>query len=177
MRRLLLTLALCVAAPLQAQGPYIVALHTDLFQVQQKLIGLANTIPEAAYGWRPAPGVRSIGEVFLHVASENYQIPVFMGADAPAETGITADFATVDKWLAKPRTKAQVVADLEASFKHAHSALHVITDDNLNEKIKMFGQEFTRANAAMLFVTHIHEHLGQMIAYARSNNIVPPWSK
>lgn len=177
MRRLLLALALFVAAPLRAQGPYIVAIHSDLSQTQQKLIGLANAIPESAYGWRPSAGTRSVGEVFLHVASENYQIPLMMGAAVPAEVGITADFASIDKWMAKPRNKAQIVAELEASFKHAHSALHVVTDDNLQEKFKMFGQDFTRMNASMLFVTHIHEHLGQMIAYARANNVVPPWSK
>lgn len=177
MRRLFLALALFAAAPLQAQGPFIVAIHSDLFQTQQKMIALANAIPESAYNWRPSAGTRSVSEVFVHIASENYQIPVFMGAPAPADVGITADFASVDKWTGKARTKAQVVADLEASFKHAHSALHVITDDNLQEKIKLFGQDFTRMNASMLFVTHIHEHLGQMIAYARANNIVPPWSK
>jgi len=176
MRRLFLLLALA-AAPLRAQGPFIIDVHNDLSEVQQKMVALAKAIPESAYGWRPGAGVRSVSEVFIHVATENYQIPAMMGAPAPAATGITADFASADSFTKKARTKEQVVADLEASFQHAHGALHVNTDANLSEKIKLFGMDFTRQKAMLLFITHIHEHLGQMIAYARSNNITPPWSR
>lgn len=177
MRRILLALALAVATPLHAQGPFIVDIHTDLADVEKKLNALAAAIPESAYGWRPGPGVRSVGEVLMHVAAENYQIPVFMGSAAPASIGITADFATVDAYTGKSRTKEQIVAELAASFQHAHRALHVNTDANLGEKIKMFGMDFTRQKAMFLMITHVHEHLGQMIAYARSNNVVPPWSR
>lgn len=177
MRRLFLFLALALATPLQAQGPFIVDVHNDLADVEKKLNALAKAIPESAYGWRPGAGVRSVSEVLIHVAAENYQIPVMMGAPAPAATGITADFKTVDAFTGTTRTKDQVVAELAASFTHAHRALHVNTDANLGEQIKMWGVDFTRQRAMFLMMTHLHEHLGQMIAYARSNNVVPPWSK
>ncbi|MHB8839120.1 MAG: DinB family protein [Gemmatimonadaceae bacterium] len=177
MRRLFIALAIAVAVPLQAQGPLIVDVHNDLSEVQQKLVGLAKAIPESAYGWRPGAGVRSVGEVFMHVAAENYLIPAFMGAPAPAATGITTDFKTSDAYTMKARGKDAIVAELEASFQHAHQALHVNTDANLGEKIKMFGMDLTRQRAMILMITHLHEHLGQMIAYARSNNVVPPWSR
>jgi len=177
MRRLFLLLVLAVAVPLRAQGPFIVDVHNDLSEVQQKMVALAKAIPESAYGWRPGAGVRSVSEVFIHVATENYQIPAMMGAPAPAATGITADMPSGEAFAKQARTKDQVVADLEASFQHAHQALHVNTDQNLGDKIKLFGMDFTRQKAMILFITHIHEHLGQMIAYARSNNVVPPWSR
>ncbi len=177
MRRLLIALFVAAAVPLRAQGPLIVDVHTDLSDVEKKLVALAKAIPESAYGWRPGAGVRSVGEVFIHVASENYQIPAFMGASAPAATGITTDFKSLDAYTGKARDKEAVIADLAASFQHAHQALHVNTDANLGEKIKMFGMEFTRQRAMLLMITHLHEHLGQMIAYARSNNVVPPWSR
>lgn len=177
MRRLLLTLLLVAAAPLSAQGPFIVDVHNDLSDVERKFVALAKAIPEATYGWRPAAGVRSVGEVLMHVASENYAIPVMMGAPAPAATGITAEGKTVDAWAARARTKEQMIAELEASFRHVHGALHVNTDANLGEKIKLWGVDFTRQKAMFLMQTHLHEHLGQAIAYARSNGVVPPWSR
>ena len=100
-----------------------------------------------------------------------------MGKPAPAETGITEDFKTTAAYSNKPRTKDQIVAELEASFKHLHSAMSLTTDTNLGEKLKVFGQEFTRQALMIMTVTPLHEHLGQGIAYARSNSIVPPWSR
>ncbi len=177
MRRSLLAIAFAVAAPLHAQGPFIVDIHSDVAEVQQKINALATAIPESAYGWRPGAGVRSVSEVFMHIAAENYGIPAMLGAPAPAATGITADFQTTMTYAGKTRTREQVIAELAASFQHLHQALHVNTDQNLAEKIKFFGQDFTRQRAMLLIVTHLHEHLGQLIAYARSNNVVPPWSR
>ncbi len=177
MRRSLIAVALAVAAPLHAQG-LMADLHGDVRDVQQKFIALAKAIPESAYGWRPGAGVRSVGEVVMHVTSENYFIPISMGKPAPAETGMKdGDFKSIDAYVGRVRSKDQMVADLEASFTHLHQAMALTTDQNLGEHIKMFGQDFTRQKAMVLTVTHLHEHLGQMIAYARSNGIVPPWSK
>jgi len=177
MRRSLLTLAFAAAAPLHAQG-LMGDMHGDVRDVQQKLVALAKAIPESAYGWRPGAGVRSVSEVFMHVASENYFIPISMGKPAPAETGMKdGDFKSIDAYTGRARTKDQVIAELEASFTHLHQAMALTTDQNLGEHIKMFGQDFTRQKAMVLTVTHLHEHLGQLIAYARSNKIVPPWSK
>lgn len=162
---------------LAAQG-LMAEMHTDVGSVQKKMIDLAKTIPESAYGWRPAPGVRSIGEVFKHVASDNYFIPIAMGTPAPAATGISGtDMKSVGAYEARPLTKDQIVAELEASFNHLHGAMRTTTDANLTQMIKFFGQDWSRQKAMILTVTHLHEHLGQAIAYARSNNVTPPWSK
>jgi hypothetical protein len=122
--------------------------------------------------------VRSIGEVFKHVASDNYFIPIAMGTPAPAASGISGtDMKTVGAYEARPLTKDQIVAELEASFNHLHGAMRTTTDANLTQTIKFFGQDWSRQKAMILTVTHLHEHLGQAIAYARSNSVVPPWSK
>ena len=188
MRRLLATIVLPVAfagfglpaltpGAVVAQG-LMAEMHTDVGGVQKKMIDLAKAIPESAYGWRPAPGVRSIGEVFKHVASDNYFIPIAMGTPAPAATGISGtDMKSVGAYEARPLTKEQVVAELEASFNHLHGAMRTTTDANLTQMIPFFGQQWSRQKAMILTVTHLHEHLGQAIAYARSNSVVPPWSK
>lgn len=188
MRRLLRTYVLPLAviatgaltlvpATVQAQG-LMAEMHADVGGVQKKLVDLAKAIPETAYGWRPAPGVRSIGEVFKHVASDNYFIPIAMGTPAPPASGISGtDMKSVSAYEARPLTKDQIVAELEASFNHLHGAMRTTTDANLAEMIKFFGQDWSRQKAMLLTVTHLHEHLGQSIAYARSNNVTPPWSK
>jgi len=175
MRRSLLAVAFAVAAPLHAQG-LMADMHTDVGQVESKIVALAKAMPESSYGWRPT-GARSVGELFMHVAEDNYYIPVAWGKAAPAATGITEDFKTTQAYSSKPRTKDQVVAEVEASFKHLHEAMNLVTDANMAEKIKVFGQEMTRQRLMLMTVTHLHEHLGQGIAYARSNNVVPPWSR
>jgi hypothetical protein len=167
---------LALAAPLHAQD-LMGDVHRDLNDVQKKFIDLANAIPESAYGWQPK-GARTVGEVLLHVAGENYYLPVLMGAPAPAASGITAEYSSTGTFEKRKLTKAQVVADLTASFQHLHRALGTTaTNANLGDKLKWFGQDATRGSAVFGTVTHLHEHLGQLIAYARSNNVTPPWSK
>ncbi|MBX3174868.1 MAG: DinB family protein [Gemmatimonadaceae bacterium] len=160
-----------------AQQGFMAAMHADINQAQRKIVGLANAIPESAYAWRPGAGVRSIGEVLQHIAADNYILPVLMGTPAPASTNITADYNTAVAYESrKGLTKAQIVADLEASFMHLHRAIGVNSDANLTEQINWFGSQSARLNAMVGTVTHLHEHLGQLIAYARSNNVKPPWS-
>jgi uncharacterized damage-inducible protein DinB len=169
-----------LVSPAAAQAPatsLMADMHRDVNEVQKKFIDLANALPEAAYTWRPSAGARSVQETLLHVASDNYLIPIAMGAPAPAASGITADYNTAVAFEKKQMTKAQIVAELEASFKHLHQAMGKTTDSNLAEVIKMFGQDWTRQRSMVLTVTHLHEHLGQMIAYARANNVTPPWSR
>ena len=175
-RMLSLFLSLSVAASASAQG-LMGDMHRDVNDVQKKFNELATAIPESAYSWRPS-GARSIGEVLLHVAADNYLIPVSMGKPAPAATKISAtDMKTVEAYEKRKLTKDQIIAELDASFKHLHEAMNLTTDANLTENIKFFGMDWTRQRAMLATVTHLHEHLGQIIAYARSNNIAPPWSR
>ncbi|HWL39210.1 MAG TPA: DinB family protein [Gemmatimonadaceae bacterium] len=175
-RNLVAFLSFALATSASAQG-LMAEMHRDVNDVQRKFIDLAKAIPEAQYSWRPA-AARSIGEVLLHVAADNYLIPIMMGKAAPASTNISAtDFKTVEAYEKRKLTKDQIIADLEASFAHLHQAMGLTTDTNLAENMNFFGQTWSRQRAMLATVTHLHEHLGQMIAYARSNNITPPWSR
>lgn len=169
-------LSLTLVSGASAQG-IMADMHGSLSEVQKKFADLAEAIPEGNYSWRPGTGVRSVGEVLLHVASDNYLIPIAMGKAAPESSGITSDFKTAAAFEKRALSKAQIVAELQASFAHLHQALNLTTEANLGEKIKFFGQDWARSKAALLTVTHLHEHLGQLIAYARSNNVAPPWSR
>jgi uncharacterized damage-inducible protein DinB len=144
-----------------------------LFQVSQaqdKLLALAEAMPAEKYAWRPAPGVRTMGEVFNHVAAANYFLPTFWGAKVPA--GV--DPRTLEKEMSGD--KAKTVAALKSSFESLRREIQAVPEGDLGRKIKLFGQDATVRDDMMVLASHAHEHLGQAIAYARSNNVTPPWS-
>ena len=172
-------LALAAAPALQAQTPAMTAdLVKSVTQAEEKFIALAKVFTHANAVWRPAEGVRSTQEVLLHVAADNYFIPAAMGIAAPAATKITAtDFNAVTAFEKQPLDQAATVAAIEASFDHLRDALGSISPARMNEKIQVFGQEFTVREFMLLTATHMHEHLGQLIAYARMNGVKPPWSR
>ena len=149
----------------------------DTAGVEKKVMALANAIPESAYAWRPGPGVRSTGEVFQHIASDNYFLPVLLDMPAPKDTGITKDYKTAEAFEKRPMNKAAVIAELEKSFAFLRTSMNATTDAQLNTAVDMFGQKGTTRGLWISTATHLHEHLGQLIAYARSNKVIPPWSK
>jgi len=136
---------------------------------ESKLIDLAEVTPESTYAWRPGTDVRSTGEVFMHVASANYGIPGLWGVKPPEGY----DMATFEK--SKTR-KADIVATLKASFAHMEKAWTSTSDADLEKPIDLFGTKTTMRGGYLLLLSHCHEHLGQSIAYARMNRIVPPWT-
>jgi uncharacterized damage-inducible protein DinB len=149
----------------------------DISGAEKKVVALANAMPESAYAWRPQAGVRSVGEVFQHIASDNYFMPVMLDRPAPKETGITKDYKTAEAFEKRPMKKAAVVAELEKSFAFLRTSMNATTDAQLDTAIDMFGQKSTARGLWISTATHLHEHLGQLIAYARSNKVTPPWSK
>lgn len=165
------------ASLLAQMKPSIVSdLLADVTAAKQKIIGLAQAIPESKYDWRPGEGVRSVGEVFKHVTADNYLIPMIGGVKAPAESGFT-DFNSAGAYESKKMSRDQIIADLEKSFAHIETNLSAVSDAKLKEKVDIFGTPGTVQGLWVLATTHLHEHLGQMIAYARSNGVVPPWSR
>ncbi|SRR5258706_210588 len=136
---------------------------------QGKLEQLADAMPEAKYSWRPGKGVRSVGEVFMHVASSNYAIPAMCGVDPPA--GFNQE--TYEKSLTK---KADIQKALKDSFAHMEQAWVGLSDVDLDKPVDLFGTKTTVRGGFLLVLSHCHEHLGQSIAYARMNGVVPPWT-
>lgn len=158
-------------------GSLMTVLVKDIKEVEEKLVGLAKAMPEASWNWRPGTGVRSVGEVYQHIATDNYLLPAMLGTPAPAETGIKGtDYKTAQAYETRKVDRAAVLADLEASFAFLRKAMDAQPAD-LTKEITVFGRKTNAQETWILTVTHLHEHLGQAIAYARSNNVTPPWSK
>lgn len=176
---------LVVAAPLAAQQQATPAragimgeLMTDVAGVQKKLVSLAREMPQDKYEWRPGTDVRSVSEVFLHVAGENYGIPASVGVPVDPATGLKAtDFAAVTKFEQQKLSREAMVQAIDKSYAYLLKAMNDTPDATLDEKVTFFGQQMTRRAVWVATVNHMHEHLGQAIAYARSNGVVPPWSR
>lgn len=165
--------------PATAAGPNVMAdLSMDVAGIEKKFVDLAKAMPEASYAYRPMAGVRSTREAFLHIAGENYLLPSMFGTAIPAETGIVGtDSKTVDAYEKADIKKDSVVAHLQTSFAHIKKAMAADSAAVMGSEIDFFGTKMSRQAAWIGTVTHMHEHLGQLIAYARSNKVVPPWSK
>ncbi|MBI3665873.1 MAG: DinB family protein [Acidobacteria bacterium] len=143
----------------------------QLDDVGKKLVDLANAVPAEKYSWRPAEGVRSVSEVFVHVAAGNYGIMRATGMQPPA--GL--DMRSLEKTVTE---KAKVVEFVKESFDRTRQFVQNMPDGDLEKQVKFFGGRETPIRNVLFFLAqHEHEHLGQSIAYARMNGVVPPWSR
>jgi len=143
---------------------------------EAKVLSLAKAMPAEKYSWRPGPGVRSVGEVYVHIANGNRLLLGMTNGMPPREEfmKLVGGNEQREKTITD---KAKVVADLEASFNEVHNALEAASDAQLSKSIKVFGAEATPRSVYMIIANHVSEHMGQSIAYARMNGIVPPWSR
>src|SRR5262249_42618825 len=106
-------------------------------------------------------------EVYMHVAESNFELPKFAGVKPPAD---------LPKDMEKITSKQEVLDWLQKSFAHVRKNVASMSDADLAKTTKLFGKDSTNMGVWLLIINHIHEHLGQSIAYARTNNTVPPWS-
>lgn len=173
-------LALALPAALAAQMGAAVAPAADSPKaeylagydgVASKLKQLAEAIPEAKYGWMPAPGVRSVGQVVGHVAGAQY---LFVRA---AGLPIPADAPKEESGLENLKSKAEYVAALDKALAFARQSARDATPEQLAKKVNFFGTDTTTRGLFLYMYGHMSEHLGQLIAYARSVGVTPPWSK
>ena len=160
------------AAPLRAQQPPAGVRGEILAQFDDaagKLVQLAEAIPQDKFTWRPGEGVRSVSEVFLHVAGSNHYMLTAVGVPSATQGENDLERSTTDK--------AQVIAKLKEANASVRAAIQAMPDADLEKATKLFGMDMTYRGVCLMVQSHVHEHLGQMIAYARTNGVVPPWSR
>jgi uncharacterized damage-inducible protein DinB len=147
----------------------------QLEYVQKQVLDLENAIPDAKFTWRPNKEVRSISEVYSHIAFGNYFIGKFAGIALP-EGVIASSPADEAKWEKMSTDKKVIREQIVKSFAHAENAIKNMSDASLENMVDFFGNKMTVRSTLMIMLSHVHEHLGQSIAYARMNGIVPPWT-
>jgi uncharacterized damage-inducible protein DinB len=153
-------------------------LMKDVSDVQGKLTALAKAMPADKYDWRPGTGVRSVSEVFLHLASDNYLLPSIVGFQPDPASGVNPkDFATLTTFEKQRLSPDATVTALQVSFAHLLKSMAATPDSRLDDRVKFFGQDMSVRQVWVATAAHLHEHLGQSIAYARTNGVTPPWSQ
>ena len=147
----------------------------DLDSLQSKFVRLAEAFPADKYSWRPAPGVRSVGEAFMHVASEFYVFTpmAYGGQRSPVIQQGQGNFQKFESMSSKD----DVMKHLKEGFAYAKTQLNGMDAAQLAGTKKLFGRDMTIIETSLIMSGDLHEHLGQLIAYARMNGVKPPWSK
>jgi uncharacterized damage-inducible protein DinB len=162
------TAAGSVAAAAPTSG-YRAEFLNEMKYFEGRFTQLAEAIPADKYTWRPAPEVRSVSEVLLHVAGANQGLPNFAGIKPPTGFAMQGyEQSTTDK--------AKVIAELKKSFAHIQAAANQMKEADADKPMKVFGMDMTGRSFSFFMARHLGEHLGQLIAYARVNGVVPPWS-
>jgi uncharacterized damage-inducible protein DinB len=172
MKKILTQFVVCALAPAlmvplaQAQPAGIqAAFGKDAGTLCDKFSGLARVM-SGKYDWKPGQGVRSVGDVFNLIVKEN-------GMLAAALSG-TPNMGAQPAPITDPQKMQEA---LKASYVNLQKAITGLSDNDLQAPVKLFGRDMTKQAALMLLIEDQHEHLGQSIAYARTNGVVPPWSK
>jgi len=134
-----------------------------------RIVQLAEAIPEDAYDWKASEGVRTTSGVMVHLLSSLYFIPSMMGAEKPEN--ITRD---MEKTLTD---KSEILKHLKGSMDFASGFLKSYDTANFEKTVNTPFGDYSQRMMILVINNHLHEHLGQLIAYARSNNVTPPWSQ
>jgi uncharacterized damage-inducible protein DinB len=160
-------LAVALMVPLaQAQPAGIqAAFGKDAGTLSAKFTGLARVM-SGKYDWKPGQGVRSVGDVFNLIVKENGLL-----------AGVLSGTPNTGAKPAPITDPEKLQEALKASYVDLQKAITALSDNDLQAPVKLFGRDMTKQAALMLILEDQHEHLGQSIAYARSNGVVPPWSK
>jgi uncharacterized damage-inducible protein DinB len=161
-----LALAVALMVPLaQAQAGLQAAFGKDAGTLSNKFTGLARVMA-GKYDWKPGQGVRSVSEVFNLVVTENGML-----------AGVLSGTPNTGGQPAPITDPGKLQEALKTSYANLQKAITGLSDNDLRAHVKLFGEDMTKQDALMLILEDQHEHLGQSIAYARTNGVVPPWSK
>jgi uncharacterized damage-inducible protein DinB len=158
---LMVPLAQAQAQPAGMQA----AFEKDAGTLSDKFTGLARVM-SGKYDWKPGPGVRSVGDVFNLIVKENGML-----------VGVLSGTPNTGAQPAPITDPEKLQEALKASYVNLQKAITGLSDNDLQAPVKLFKRDMTKQGALMLILEDQHEHLGQSIAYARSNGVVPPWSK
>ncbi|MFH5830898.1 DinB family protein [Halalkalibaculum sp. DA3122] len=140
------------------------------FDYSSRVLELAKAMPAEHYDWRPMEGVSSVGEVYRHIAGANFSM--LQGAlDIPAPDGV--DMENISSMTGKE----EIVSLLEQSIQHVKESVQNMPDAKLREQTEIYGRSTDGQGVLVMLLSHMSEHVGQSIAYARMNEVVPPWSQ
>jgi uncharacterized damage-inducible protein DinB len=172
MRRVFVVLVLFLcASPLLAQkAPEGIweGYDGEWLHVSQQLVALAEATPPEKFAWRPAPGVRSTSEVYMHIVLANFYLLSVTGPKMPADLKEGMDKSVT--------SKADVISWLKRSLDAVKQAHLAVTPKDLQRKVHIVDRDATVDGMYLRIIVHANEHMGQLVAYARMTGVAPPWS-
>lgn len=136
---------------------------------QAQVIQLAEAFSEEQYDWRPTEGVSSVGEALMHVAGGNYYLASKMGFPPPEDVDMMK--------LGEIKGKENIIAALKKSNEFVLAKIMDVETSSLADEVDFGFAKMNKLGGLLAIMEHNGEHKGQLIAYARSNGVVPPWSK
>jgi uncharacterized damage-inducible protein DinB len=172
MKKAILFLLLLTTSPLFAQAPpegIWQGYDGEWKHVSKQLVDLAEATPQDKFAWRPAPGVRSTSEVYMHIAIANFYLLSITGPKMPPEIKMEMENSVT--------AKAEVISWLKRSLEAVKEAHAAVTPKDLERKVHIADRDATVDGMYLRIIVHANEHMGQLIAYARMTGVVPPWSK
>lgn len=169
MKKLLFTLLLTSCISFAQDGLTQSSIQAVLTGNQLQVVQLAEAFPEEKYDWRPAEGISSVGEALLHVAGANYFLGSKLGFAPPEDVDIMG--------LSKITGKENIIAALKKSNEFVLKNITKVEDGTLDEEVDFGFMKSNKLGGLLAIMEHNGEHKGQLIAYARTNGVVPPWSK
>ncbi|GAA5221401.1 DinB family protein [Membranihabitans marinus] len=170
MKNLLLFAFLLISSGIMGQGLVQKESAAFIKYTSDKIMQLLDEVSDDELAWRPEEDVRSFGEVFAHVISANYFFASKLGAEIPESVDMKSIEMDYD-------TKSELKKGLESSYALVLHTIGDISDDGLTEMVEFpMPGDYTQLSTILIIMSHSNEHLGQLIAYARINGIVPPWS-
>ncbi|HEY8714395.1 MAG TPA: DinB family protein [Candidatus Acidoferrum sp.] len=164
-----LTLATASAVPAQSLEGLWQGYDGEWLHVSKQLVALAEATTADKFSWRPAPGVRSTGEVYMHIVLANFYLLRSTGPELPADLKEDADKTVT--------TKPEIIAWLKRSLEAVKAAHLAVKPKDLRRKLKIHDRDSTVEAMYLRIIVHANEHMGQLVAYARMNGITPPWSQ
>ncbi|MDZ7692498.1 MAG: DinB family protein [Balneolaceae bacterium] len=140
------------------------------FNYASRVLQLAKEMPADTYDWRPMESVSSVQEVYTHIARYNFMyLENSLGIPAPEDVNVDQ--------IESITGKDEVVAILERSISHLQQAVKQMPESKLTASTELYGRKVNGQAVLMQLLTHLSEHVGQSIAYARMNEVVPPWNQ
>jgi len=133
--------------------------------ISKNIVASAEKMPEESFAFRPAPSVRSFGELIGHVTDANY---LFCGA-------LNSDKKSPPDAEHKLKSKSELVRALKESVAYCNTAFEQVSEPAT--PVKLFGGEKASLTVMYMNVAHANEHYGNIVTYLRMKGIVPPSSE
>ena len=162
------------------QSQFSAAMAQEIGKIDSQFLAAAEAMPEDKFNFTPESlnipgsqlkGVRTFAMQVKHVAADNFSIwAPLTGKPEPA--GINAPAGPEQM-----KSRAEILKFLQDSMAYSHKAVTGLTAENALQMVEFRGKTMTRLSLAVLALTHMNDHYGQIVEYLRLSGIVPPASR